>query len=93
MKYASRCITRSQIINDTVFYCYDLLFLIKLSDNLSVHVVDFIDEIIFSVLLIYVITLFLLIVVILIFLHNSFACCMLMGTEFSGYGRYGCCQL
>jgi hypothetical protein len=52
MKYASRCIIRSQIINDNSSTAMIFLFLIKLSDIDSIHVVDFIDEIILPILFI-----------------------------------------
>lgn len=53
------------------------LFLIKLSDIDSIHVVDFIDEIILSILFINIVRLFLLIVVVFL-LGNSLTRCLFM---------------
>ena len=77
MKYASRCIIRSQIINDNSSTAMIFLFLIKLSDIDSIHVVDFIDEIILPILFINIVRLFLLIVVVFL-LCNSLIRCLFM---------------
>jgi hypothetical protein len=82
MKYVLRCITRFQIINEGCSSVMIFLFLIKLSDIDSIHVVDFIDKIILSILFINVVSLFLFIVHV-IFLSNNLTSCLLMCTCFS----------
>jgi hypothetical protein len=86
MRYASRCITRFQIINESTTVMI-FLFLIKLSDIDSIHVVDFIDEIIFPVLFIDVVSLFLLLVVHVFFLCDGLTRCLLMRACLSSSSR------